>query len=371
MKDEELLHLIALTFADNLGDVTIKNLIASFGGAKEVFSAKKGHLNEVSGIGEINAKRIFDSLKDKSHLKKAEKEISFVNKRKARVLTFLDEDYPRRLKQCHDSPVLLYFDGSVNFNTEKVIGIVGTRKPTDYGILQTEKLVDELSDSGALIISGMAYGIDITAHRAALHAGLPTVGVMAHGLDLIYPGVHVSTAKKMLKNGGVLTEFPCNTNPDRENFPKRNRIVAGMCDALIVIESKLKGGSLITAEIASTYNRDVFAFPGRAGDENSEGCNAFIKSNKATLIESASDLTYAMGWDKRETKNKSQQIPLLLNLSKDEKLVVDLLTEKKQVHVDEIAAEAGITLSQMAALLLQLEFANIVRSLPGKMYSLN
>jgi DNA processing protein len=372
MNEDDILHLIALTYVENLGDVGIKNLVAYSSGISEIFKMKKGFLAEIPGISEAGAARMYKALRSKDIFVAAEKQLKFIHKRKARVLSFWDNDYPRRLKSCHDSPVYMFLDGNADLNAEKVLGIVGTRKPSDYGIAQTEKLVDELKGSGILIVSGMAYGIDITAHRSALRNALPTVGVVAHGLDIIYPGHHVSTAKKMLKDGGILTEFPTETNPDRENFPKRNRIVAGMCDALVIVESKIKGGSLITAEIANTYNRDVFAFPGRVGDENSEGCNAFIKRNKASLIESGSDVLYAMGWEEKqeENKKKSAQLPLLLDLKEEEKPIVEIIRNKENIHIDELAAEAGITLSKAAGILLQLEFSNIVRSLPGKMYCL-
>jgi DNA processing protein len=240
-----------------------------------------------------------------------------------------------------------------------------------YGKQTTEKFITDLADSGCLVVSGLAYGIDITAHKTSLEHGLSTIGVLAHGLDRIYPATHFSYADKMMSQGGLLTEFLSGTNPDKENFPKRNRIVAGMCDALVVVESKRGGGSLITATIANSYNKDIFAFPGRAGETLSEGCNGLIKSHRANLIESSADLMYIMNWNEAQKKKKHNQIPMLLNLSPEEQLIIDAFAANDKLHVDEICYSTNFPISKTSSYLLQLEFSNIIKSLPGKMYQLN
>lgn len=365
---EELLYQLGLTLIDGIGDVNAKALLAYCGSPKEVFRQKKSQLQKIPGIGEINARSIVSSH---SVLTRAEEELEFIEKYKIRTLFFTDEDYPSRLKYCSDSPILLYYKGNADLNCEKIIGIVGTRKPSDYGKQMTRELVEGLNESGALIISGLAYGIDVLAHKTALDNEMETVGVVAHGLDRIYPQTHDKIAKRMISQGGLLTDFMSGTNPDAVNFPKRNRIVAGLCDALVVIESKRTGGSLITATIANSYNKDVFAYPGRAGDPLAEGCNGLIKRNRAALIENAEDLLYAMQWQEKEKpKSKSKQVPLTLHLSEEEKIIIHLFSEKKSIHVDEICQATQLPVSKISTYLLQLEFGNLIRSKPGKLYEL-
>lgn len=367
--ENDLLYQVGLTLLEGVGDVSAKNLLAYCGSAKEIFETKKPRLIKIPGIGEIIANAI---ISQQHVLHAAEKEVRFIEENNVEPLFFTSDKYPQRLKFCSDSPVLLYYKGGANLNAEKIVAVVGTRQPTEYGRMQTEKLIDDLNGSGILVVSGLAYGIDVLAHRKALENNLDTVGVVAHGHDRIYPQTHESIARKMMKQGGILTDFRSGTNPDAVNFPKRNRIVAGMCDALVVMESKRDGGSLITATIANSYNKDVFAYPGRATDVMSEGCNGFIKSNKAVLMENAADLFYCMGWE-NETKSKKKetaQIPLLLNLSEEEQNIVDAFKNKALLHMDEISYASGFPISKVAALLLQLEFSNVIRSLPGKMYSL-
>ena len=369
MPSDELLYQIGLTLINGIGDGHAKNLLAHCGSAKAVFETHKSVFLKIPGVGEHVASFV---AKGKDVLKEAEKELRFVEENNITPLFFTDTDYPQRLKFCNDSPVLLYYRGNANLNAEKVVAVVGTRLPSEYGIQQTEKFIDELSGSGILIVSGLAYGIDVLAHKKSLENDLDTVGVVAHGLDRIYPTAHESIAMKMQKKGGILTDFRSGTNPDAVNFPKRNRIVAGMCDALVVVESKRDGGSLITATIANSYNKDVFAFPGRTNDPQSEGCNAFIKMNRASLMESAADLFYIMGWntDNQVQKKETSQIPLLLNLNEEEQKIVTALKDKKQVHMDEISYASSFPVSKVSSLLLQLEFSNVVKSHPGKMYSL-
>jgi DNA processing protein len=363
---DELLYQVGLTLIEGVGDVNAKILLAYCGSAQEVFRQKKGHLQKIPGIGEIHARSI---IAGKNVLARAEKEIRFIEKYHISPLFFTSENYPARLKACSDSPVLVYYKGNADLNAEKIVAVVGTRRPSEYGRSKTQELITGLSDSGILIISGLAYGIDVLAHKTALDNGLSTVGVLAHGLDRIYPQIHDKVARRMLKQGGLLTDFMSETNPDAVNFPKRNRIVAGLCDALVVIESKRTGGSLITATIASSYNKDVFALPGRAGDPLAEGCNGLIKQNKATLIEHSEDLLYAMQWQKEAAKIPvSRQIPLQIALNEEEKVIMELFERKKQVHVDEVCQVTQLPVSRVSGILLQLEFSNLVKSRPGKLY---
>lgn len=368
MSSGEITYQIGLTMMDGIGDVLAKNLLAYCGSAEDIFRAKKSTLEKIPGIGSVIATRIINS---KHVLPRAEHEAAFIEKHRIRALFFTQPDFPQRLKNCHDSPIMLYYRGNADLNKEKIVGVVGTRTPTAYGREQTEQFIAGLQNTGVLVMSGLAYGIDVVAHKAAYQHHLDTVGVLAHGLDRIYPQAHRPFAQKMIERGGLLTDFMSGTNPDRENFPKRNRIVAGMCDALVVMESKKGGGSLITATIANSYNRDVFAFPGRVGDMSSEGCNALIKANKAGMIESAADLLYMMRWDVEEKKPATVQVPLPLGLSAEEQKVMDLFREKPQLHIDELCHATQFTVSRLSALLLQLEFSNIVKSLPGRMYRVN
>lgn len=364
----DLLYQIGLTLIEGIGDVHAKGLLAYCGSPEQVFKQKKEHLLRIPGIGEQLARSISSSAKV---LKRAEKEITFIEKYKIQALFYTDNAYPNRLRSCTDSPILLYYKGTADLNTEKIVAIVGTRRPGPYGIEKTQELVSALSASGALILSGLAYGIDIVAHRAAVENQMPTIGVLAHGLDRIYPQTHDKVAKKMLKNGGLLTDFMSETNPDAVNFPKRNRIVAGLCDALVVMESTRKGGSLITATIANSYNRDVFAFPGRAGDQLAEGTNGLIKRNRAALIENAEDLLDAMQWNDVAVKGSgSKQLPLLLALSDEERAIVNLFEQRDAIHIDEMCQTLQLPVSKVSALLLQLEFSNLIKSKPGKMYAL-
>ena len=365
---QDVLYQIGLTLIEGIGDVNAKNLLAYCGSPEEVFKQKKSQLQKIPGIGQILATSVFQS---KNVLKRAESEIAFIEKYKITPLFFTDEDYPTRLKFCTDGPVLLYYKGNANLNAEKIVAVVGTRKPSDYGKQLTESLIQDLQQSGVLIVSGLAYGVDVLAHKQALDAQLETVGVLAHGLDRIYPGTHDKIAKRMIKQGGLLTEFMSGTNPDAVNFPKRNRIVAGICDALVVVESKRSGGSLITATIANSYNKDVFAFPGKAGEALAEGGNGLIKQNKASLIENAEDLLYAMQWQTQKTQvPKQKQIPLNISLTIEEQKIIELFKVKPSIHMDEICQATQLPVSKISALLLQLEFSNLLRSKPGKLFEL-
>jgi DNA processing protein len=362
---DEYAGRIALTMIPGIGPVIAKKLVLHCGSAEAVFREKKKLLETIPGIGKITAKLVTD----RDCRAKAEKELIRIEKLGIQTLYFTEADYPSRLKHCYDSPPLLYYKGSADLNAKRIVSIIGTRNITGYGTQLCEKLVADLVKYDVLVVSGLAYGVDICAHRASLEQGLQTVGVLAHGLDEVYPRVHAGTAKKMISQGGLLTDFPCETNPDRENFPQRNRIVAGLSDAVIVVESGERGGSMITAEFAMNYNRDVFAFPGRVGDAASAGCHAMIKRNKAALIDCADDVAYAMGWEKPET-NKPVQTTLQ-TFSGDEEKVVATMRGMGNVHIDEIRLMSELPMGKVSAMLLQLEFAGVVKSLPGKMFRLN
>jgi DNA processing protein len=365
MEKENLRFVLSLLQVPNVGNVLAKNLIAYCGSPKAVFSQKKNHLLKIPGIGQKIATNILN-FKDFDN---ADQELKFIEKHQITPLYFLEDDYPSRLKEIIDAPILLFYKGNTPLNQGRVIGVVGTRKATDYGKSATEKLLNDLAPYNPLIISGLAYGIDYIAHKASLAHGLQTVGVLGHGLDKIYPAAHRSIAVKMVSQGGLLTEYMSGTNPDREHFPARNRIVAGMVDGVVVVETSRFGGALITAEIASSYNREVFAFPGRTGDEFSAGCNHLIKVNKAYLIEKAEDLVYYMGWQKgigsSTTKKKNYD-----DLSKQQHAIVSILKEKEKAELDFLTRTLDYGLSEISVLLLDMEFKGIIQALPGKCYRL-
>ncbi|HEY4799689.1 MAG TPA: DNA-processing protein DprA [Bacteroidia bacterium] len=369
--DNSLLYKIGITILPGVGDIIAKNLVAYCGSAESVFKESRPRLEKVPGIGSITANAITKKGVMQSALARAEKELLFIEKKNIIPLFFTDPEYPVRLKQCDDGPIMLYAKGEINLNEEKIVSIIGSRKATSYGKKICEQIIESFSSHHALIVSGLAYGIDVTAHRAALKNNLSTIGVLAHGLDLIYPGEHTATAEKMTEHGGLLTEFVSATKMNPEYFPRRNRIVAGMSDATIVIEATVKSGALITAEIANSYNRDVFAVPGRIDDISSEGCNLLIKANKAMLIQSAEDVIKALNWDVQNKKNNVQQRQLFENLSPEEEKLVAILKEKEKTHIDDLCISSKIPMNKTASLLLNLEFSGTIKSLPGKMYCLN
>ncbi|WEK20613.1 MAG: DNA-processing protein DprA [Candidatus Pedobacter colombiensis] len=361
-----LIHKIGLTLIKGVGDVIARNLLDHFGSAETVFKASKHELMEVLGVGEVIAAQVLNN----NALEIAEREVTFIKKHRIKALFYTDEDYPQRLKNCHDAPILLYYKGNADLNHPRIISIVGTRRATAYGKQLCRQLAEVLAPYNVIIVSGLAYGIDVASHKESLEQNIPTIGVMAHGLDRIYPAVHKPVARKMVLNGGLLTEFLPNTNPDKENFPKRNRIIAGLSDATVVVEATAKGGALITADIANSYNRDVYAFPGRTTDLFSEGCNFLIKTNRAALINDAKDLIYYLGWDDVIPEKAGVQTELPVNLSKDEQRVVELLQDTS-LRIDELAICLNVGQSKLAMLLLSLEMQGILVSLPGKVYKLN
>jgi DNA processing protein len=364
----DLLYQIAITQIPGVGDITAKQLIAYCGGAKEVFEEKKSALEKIPSIGSITAKSIIEQ----NVLMRAEKEVLFIEKNNITPLFYLNDNYPTKLKYCPDSPIMLYLNGNSDFNNQKIVSIVGTRNMTDYGKKLTEQLVADLIQHNVIVLSGLAYGIDITAHKAALQNNLKTYAVVAHGLDAVYPGTHANTLQKMIDNGGgCITEFLSQSNPDKENFPKRNRIVAGMSDCVVVVEAGKKGGALITADLANGYNRDVFAFPGNVGETYSEGCNNIIKMNKAALLQSAKDIEYIMGWEKQSEKPKAIQKNLFVELTDTEQKIVSIISEQKAIDIDSLCAKAELSMSKISGMLLNLEFSGVIKQLPGKRFELN
>ena len=363
--DQERISFMALHFVPGVGDFLVKQLVSYCGSAESVFKQPKGRLLKIPGIGEITARAIHQG----KMLHDAEKEFRKAEREDTHILFFTDKAYPVRLKAIDDAPSVLYVKGNINLNPAKTVAIVGTRQATSYGKEQVEKLLEDLVPHQPLIISGLAYGIDIHAHKQALKHGLPTVGVLGSGMDIVYPAAHKETAKKMINNGGLVTENHFGTQPDAHNFPARNRIIAGMCDALIVVEAAAKGGALITAEIANSYNKDVFAIPGNIGHTYSEGCNKLIKINKANLLMSVKDLEYIMNWNVGGEKAEAQLSLELSSLEPDEQTVLNVLLEKKTpMMIDELSVRTGMGQGLLASLLLSLEFKNAVISLPGKMY---
>ena len=362
----DLLYQIALTQIEGVGDINAKKLFAYCGSAEAIFKEKKPHLLKIPGIGEYLAKSI-NKFRD---FARSEKEIKFIEKNNIQALFYSDTAYPTRLKHCEDSPILIYYKGNVDLNAQKVVSIVGTRMATEYGKEFCENLVAELAIHKLLVVSGLAYGIDFCAHKAAVKHNLPTVGVLAHGLDKLYPALHENLADKMLENGGLLSDFMSETIPDKQNFPKRNRIVAGISDATIVIEAGIKGGALITANIANSYSRDVFAVPGKINDTYSIGCNKLIKTNKAALLESVKDIEYIMGWELQANK-KRKQPQLFVELNAEEKKITEILEQRGKLDIDTISIETKLPTGKLAGILLNLEFSGVLNSLPGKVYELN
>ena len=364
-----LLHKVALTFIKNVGPSLAKTLLAHFGDEEQVFKASRPKLLRVPGFGE---KRVSD-IEKTSALFRAEEELKFIEKNNVKVIFYKDKEYPKCLKNCADGPLLLYGKGNFELNPQHVISIVGTRNATEYGRELCRQLIEELQQYNVLIVSGLALGIDTCAHKESMRQNLPTVGVLGHGLDRMYPSQNRSLAEKMQENGGILTEFPSGTIPDRENFPQRNRIVAGMADATVVIEAGVKGGALITAEIANSYNRDVFSFPGRINDEYSEGCNFLIRNNKAALLTCAADLAYSLGWERGdETKPAKEQLTLFMELTDEERLIFDIIHQHKiPLAIDDLTIKTNMPMSQLAINLLNMEMQGFSRSLPGKTYCVN
>lgn len=363
MSEENLYYLMALLRVEGVGDIMAKKLLTHFGSAEAVLSAKSSQLTAIDGVGCV----LLKNLKDKSIFEKANQELRFIQCNGIDVLHFQEENYPDRLKHCIDGPVLLFASGNMNLKAKKIISIVGTRQITSYGTEFCRKLIEDLAPLDPIIVSGFAYGVDILAHQLAMDNGLQTIGVVAHGLNQIYPKPHKRYVAKMEQNGGFMTEFWSTSNPDKENFVRRNRIVAGMTEATIVIESADRGGSLITANIANDYNRDVFAVPGRTTDKYSQGCNNLIKTQKANVLTSAADLIYILNWD-IEKESKPVQKQLFVTLDDDEQKVYDYLLKTGKELMDIIALHCDFPIYRISGLLLNMELKGVIRPLPGKLF---
>ena len=365
MSEISLKYKIALSLIPRIGDINARKLVARIGSVEEVFSESYNSLVKIPGIGSGLAK----SICSKSYLDLAEKETEYIEKNNIKVFFYLDDDYPFRLRQCDDSPVTFYFRGNCDLNSSKILSVVGTRSATTRGKEICEKLISGLSEGhpDLIVVSGLAYGIDITAHKAALNGNLKTIGVLGHGLATIYPSVHRSTAAMMLSNGGLLTDFRSQELPERNNFIKRNRIIAGISDATLVVESGIKGGALITADIANSYNRDVLAVPGRSDDQWSAGCNYLIKRNKAALIENSSDIEYFLNWQPLKQKLPVQKM-LFDEMCTEEKSIYELINKEGEMNIDQICRDLGIPVYRLSSLLLQMEFNGILKCYPGNIY---
>jgi DNA processing protein len=363
MSEENLYHTMALLRVEGVGDIMAKKLLNHFGTAENVLNAKTSQLAAIDGVGSILLKK----FKDSTIFAKAKQELDFIQKNNVEVLSFQDCNYPDRLKHCIDGPVLLFAAGNINLKNRKIISIVGTRQITSYGTEFCRKLIEDLAPLDPIIVSGFAYGVDIVAHQLAMEHNLQTIGVVAHGLNQIYPKPHKKYVARMEQNGGFMTEFWSTSNPDKENFVRRNRIVAGMTEATIVIESADRGGSLITANMANDYNRDVFAVPGRTTDKYSQGCNNLIKTQKANVLTSAADLIYNLNWD-IEKETKSVQKQLFVTLDDDEQKVYDYLLKSGKELMDIIALHCDFPIYRISGLLLNMELKGVIRPLPGKMF---
>ena len=359
----QLIYQIAVTLIPGIGDISGKRFISYCGSAEAVFQEKRKSLEKINGMREVT----LDALSNpKEILKRAEQEVSFIEKNGIQPLFYQDPGYPRRLLQCDDSPMMLYYKGKANLNATRVVSIVGTRNITDYGKEVCVKLVNDLVDEQVLVVSGLAYGVDTIAHRTSVKVGIPTVGVLGNGFQQIYPAANKKLAEEMLENGGLLTECMSGTQPDRENFPRRNRIIAGMADAVIVIESALKGGSLITADLANSYSRDVFAYPGRVMDLYSQGCNYLIRTNRAHLMESIAELRYVMRWERRQPEER--QTSIFREFTEEEKKILECFNDNGIASLDDLIVHTELPTTKLASLLLNLEFDGILKALPGKRY---
>lgn len=363
--NDELPYLIALTMVNGVGNFLAKNLLSYCGSAKSVFKESKTLLQKIPGIGTLTA----NNIRNFNLFDEIEIELELISKHRIRTLTMFDADYPKRLKEIDDNPLVLFMKGNTTLNAERMIAMVGTRNATVYGRQFTEELIEALMPYGITVVSGLAAGTDSNVHKACLKNKIPTIGVLGHGFSTIYPGMNRSLAAEMMKDGALVSEFRYATPGNKENFPRRNRIVAAMCDATIVVESGNKGGSMITADLANQYNRDVFALPGKITDTCSIGCNKLIAANQAAIIDSISGLIRQLGYDLIKSKKRDFQLQLISELNQDELSVVNILSEN-QLPIDELQFKSQMNVSKLALLLLDLEFKGIIRSLPGKVYAL-
>jgi DNA processing protein len=368
MNTDQLRYKIGIGLIPKIGPVLTKRLIAYCGSAEGIFMEKRSKLSKIPGIGE----RLVDHILSHRNLDMVDEEIEWLTRNGINAQFYLDDDYPERLRQCEDAPVILYIKGKTQFNRQKVVSIVGTRNPTDYGRNFTRELVDAMASSypDMLIVSGLAYGIDICAHRAALRNSLDTAAVLGHGLSHLYPSAHRETASQITGQGALVTEFMHLEKPESVNFVRRNRIIAGLADATIVVESGERGGALITADIANSYNRDVFTLPGRVTDKYSTGCNRLIKTNRAALLENLADLEYLMGWQKTEGQPDAIQRMLFVELDEEESMLAGLLRNHASLTIDQLSMMGNLPVSRTSSVLLNLEFKGLIKCLPGKVFKL-
>jgi DNA processing protein len=365
MSETTLQHKIALGLIPRIGDVNARKLVSFFGCVEAIFREPYGNLIKIPGIGSGLA----GYITDRSYLDAAEREAEYVSKNNIRTYFYLDSDYPYRLRQCDDSPVVFFFRGSSDLDSARMLSVVGTRNATPRGRELCEKIIGDLSENHPelIITSGLAYGIDIASHKAAIARNLQTIAVLAHGLKTIYPSLHRAVARTMINHGGLLTDFLSDTLPERNNFLRRNRIIAGLSDATLVIESGYKGGALITADIANSYNRDVFAVPGRPDDQWSSGCNNLIKNNKAALVENADDIEFLLGWKEEKAKQPVQRT-LFSDLDDTERGIYELLLKQGEMDIDSICRTLDLQVFKLSSILLQMEFKGLVKCYPGNVY---
>lgn len=364
MESKEILYLLALQKVKGIGSINAKKLIAHLGSAQAVFTEKRSVLTKINGFGP----NLLKDVNTSEILEKAAIEWEYIRQNNIKYSTFLDDDYPERLKHCIDGPILLFQDGKIQYNDQPVISIVGTRKMTSYGRSFLKTFIKDLKTYNPIIVSGFAYGVDITAHRYAMENGLQTIGVLAHGLDEMYPAEHKKYVHKVLENGGFYTEYWHDEKALRENFLMRNRIIAGLSDATIIIESAAKGGSLVTAHIANSYDRDVYAVPGRVKDTFSQGCNNLIRTNRAALLQSVENLAYMLNWDQEKKTTKPIQPRLFLDLNQEQQKIYDYLQENGKTLLDQLALDNQIPIYKLSGILVEMEMMGVIKPLPGKMF---
>jgi DNA processing protein len=360
-----LKHKIALGLIPGIGDINARKLVSHLGSVEALFREPYRNLIKIPGIG----LGLAESISNRTYLDIAEKEVEYITRHNIRTFFYLDNDYPYRLRQCDDSPVVFFFKGNCDLDASKILSVVGTRSATPRGKELCDRIIGGLAvgHPDLVIISGLAYGIDIASHKAALSNNLPSIAVLGHGLKTIYPGIHRSTAEALLRNGGLLTDFSSDTLPERNNFIKRNRIIAGLSDATLVVESGIKGGALITADIAGSYNRDVFAVPGRPEDQWSAGCNSLIKKNKAAMVECSEDIEYSLDWQPEKIKPPVQKT-LFSELTDPEKKIFELLSKENELNIDSICRELNMPIHKLSPMLLQMEFKGLIKCRPGNQY---
>jgi DNA processing protein len=363
METSTLRSLLTLQMTPNLGAVTLKNLIAYCGSPEAVVQEKPDHLRRIPGIGEKTA----EGMGAVSQAQ-VDQEMAFIQEAGIEPLYFLEKGYPERLKDLNDAPVLLFYKGQPALNRHHAIGVVGTRRATAYGKAMCRELIAGLASYEPLVVSGLAHGIDETAHQAALKQEVPTVAVLGHGLHMCYPAQNEGLARQMQQSGGLLTEYTTQVRTVKDNFPARNRIIAGLLDGLLVVETGTKGGALITADIADSYNREVMTVPGRVGDSRSAGCHALIKQHKAYLVEEPADIAYHLGWDLEAPAPRAKAERPAVEKTPEEQAVMTLMEGYGQLHIDQIAQQVGYDSSQINVILFNLELKGLVTALPGQVY---